>query len=304
MKIFITGGTGFVGRAVAKHLSAIGHQITILGRTATSSGQEENPRFLQGDPVHPGSWQEELRDHEAVINLAGASIFCRWNQANRREIRDSRVLSSRNIVNALRLPGCRVRVLLNGSAVGYYGERGDEELDENSSNGRGFLAEVCQAWEAEATQAEGLGIRVVRCRLGVILGKNGGALGKMVPLFRAGFGARLGSGRQWFPWIHQADLGWIFAMLLENQDISGAINCVAPEATTNGALTNTLAKVLRHPLLLPPIPAFFLRLGQGEASALLLDSLRVAPRRLEQIGFNYKFPTLASALADLLHSGE
>ena len=303
MKVFITGGTGFIGRALVEHLVAAGHQITVMGRSATSS-QEENPRHLQGNPVYPGPWQEELCRHEAVINLAGASIFCRWTPANRRKIRDSRVLTTRNIVNALRLPDCLVRVLLNGSAVGYYGNRGTEKLDEKSSLGSGFLAEICQEWETEACRAEELGMRVVRCRLGVVLGQNGGALAKMAPMFRTGLGARLGNGHQWFPWIHQTDLVRIFSLLLDHQEISGTVNCVAPEEVTNRDLTRELAKILHRPLLLPPAPAFIIRLVQGEASALLLDSQRVAPRRLEDAGFAFNFPTLTSALSDLLSPGK
>jgi len=303
MKIFITGGTGFVGRTLVVHLITAGHLVTVLGRT-TAAVQEKNLRQIQGDPGHPGPWQNELRDHDAVINLAGASIFCRWNQANRRKIFDSRILTTRNVVDALRLPGCQVKVLLNGSAVGYYGNRGEEELVESSCGGSGFLAEICKAWETEACRAEELGVRVVRCRLGVVLGNNGGALDKMTPLFRAGLGARLGSGRQWFPWIHQSDLVRIFAMLLDSQEISGAINCVAPETATNLDLSRTLAMVLHRPLFLPPVPAFFLRLVQGEASSILLDSLRVSPRRLEHSGFIYKFPTLVLALTELLNSGK
>lgn len=299
MKIFITGGTGFVGRALVAQLIAVGHQITILSRTRQTKAAG-NPCLFQGDPLHPGLWQEKLCEHEAVINLAGSTIFCRWNQANRQEIHDSRIVTTRNIANALRFPGCGVKVLLNGSAVGYYGSRGEEELREESPSGEGFLAEICKAWEAEACRAEESGVRVIRCRLGVVLGKNGGALAKMTPLFRAGLGARLGSGRQWFPWIHQTDLARIFVLCLDNPEISGAINCVAPEAVTNRDLTRTLAKVLRRPLLLPPVPTFILRLTQGEASTLLLDSLRVSPRRLADAGFTYNYPTLVSALTELL----
>lgn len=298
MKIFITGGSGFVGRALVAHLTAAGHQVTILSRSLPSTGGA-NPRLLQGDPGKPGPWQEQVAGHEAVINLAGASIFCRWNPANRREILDSRILSTRNIVSALDNPGGQGRTLLNCSAVGYYGDRGDQELTEESPAGRGFLAEVCQAWENEAIRAEVLGVRVVRCRLGVVLGP-GGALAKMTGVFRAGLGAPLGNGRQWFPWIHQGDLARIFARLLEAREISGPVNCVAPQAVTNRDLTRQLAQVLHRPLLLPPVPAFLLRLAQGEASSLLLDSLRVAPRKLLRSGFVYNFPALPEALADLL----
>lgn len=299
MKIFITGGTGFVGRALVNHLISAGHQVTILSRRG-SAVWADNPRRVQGDPAHPGPWQEILREHEAVINLAGASIFCRWNAPNRREIMDSRIVTTQNIVTALRSPESRVRVLLNGSAVGYYGNRGDAELTEESAGGAGFLAEICSAWENAAQGAEALGVRVVRCRLGVVLGRDGGALAKMAPLFRAGLGARLGDGRQWFPWIHLKDLLRIITLLLDDPQISGPVNCVAPAAVTNHELSRTLAAVLHRPLFLPPLPAFFLKILQGEASALLLDSLKVSPTVLTRAGFTYNFPTLSAALTDLL----
>lgn len=301
MKIFITGGTGFVGRALTGHPTGLGHQVTILTRAATAS-QPENSRLVQGNPANPGPWQEEMRGHDAVINLAGASIFCRWNQENKRRILDSRILSTRNIVNAMATPTSRVKVLLNCSAVGYYGDRGDEELTEDSPVGQGFLAEVCRAWEAEAARAEEYGVRVVRARLGVVLGHNGGAMAQMVRIFRLGLGARLGSGRQWFPWIHLDDLVRILALLLEDSGMSGPVNCVAPEAVTNLGLTRTLASILHRPLLLPPAAAFILKLVQGEASALLLSSQKVRPDVLNRAGFAYKYPTLAAALTNLLAS--
>lgn len=299
MKIFITGGTGFVGKALVYHLIKAGHQLTLLSRGNFGS-QTGNPRHLQGYPTQPGPWQEELCQHEAVINLAGSSIFCRWNRANRLKIHNSRVLTTRNIVDALHRPASQVKVLLNGSAVGFYGNRGDEELSEESAGGNGFLAEICTDWEAEAKRAETLGVRVVCCRLGVVLGCKGGALGKMAPPFRAGLGARLGNGRQWFPWIHLHDLLRIFDLLLNTPAISGPVNCVAPETVTNHDLTDTLARSLRRPLLMPPIPAFILKILQGEASSLLLDSDKVHPAVLNRAGFHFNFPTLAGALANLV----
>jgi hypothetical protein len=301
MKIFITGGTGFVGHALVRHFVVTGHQVTVLSRTVTATGAG-NPHLVLGDPVKPGPWQEEMRNHQAVINLAGASIFCRWNLANRQRILDSRVISTRNIATSLATSGSKAKVLLNCSAVGYYGDRGDEELTELSPNGQGFLAEICKAWEAEACRAEESGVRVVLCRLGVVLGHNGGALEKMARIFRVGGGARLGSGRQWFPWIHQSDLVRIFSLFLEDSGVAGPVNCVAPHAVTNLELTSTLADVLHRPLLLPPAPAFIIKLLQGEASALLLGSQKVRPEVINRAGFVYDFPTLAAALNNLLTS--
>ena len=301
MKIFITGGTGFVGRALVEHLAGLGHQLTVLSRGGVTS--EGGPRLVQGDPARPGPWQEEMRRHEAVINLAGHSIFCRWTAANRQRILDSRVLSTRHIVEGIRGAGSGVGLLLNCSAVGFYGNRGDQELTEDSGPGEGFLAEVCRAWEAEAIRAEEAGVRVVRCRLGVVLGRNGGALAQMAPVFRLGLGGCLGNGRQWFPWIHQDDLVGIFNHLLE-APVSGPVNCVAPENATNRDLTRALARAMHRPLLLPSIPAFVLRLLQGRAADLLLDSQKVRPQFLTRIGFAYRHPSLAGALDDLLRPAD
>lgn len=299
MKIFITGGSGFIGRELVEYLTSQGHRLTILSR-ASAPPPLANIDWVQGDPTKPGAWQDEILDHDAVINLAGASIFCRWNQANRRKIYDSRVLTTRNIVAALKSSSHLVRVLLNGSAVGFYGDPGKIEVDESSGGGRGFLAEVCAAWEKEANLAEQTGVRVVRCRLGVILGRGGGALEQMLPLFRAGLGTRLGSGRQWFPWLHLGDLVRIFNLFLIDPRFSGPVNCVAPDQITNQALTRDLAHALHKPLLLPPVPAWVLKVVQGEASSLLLGSIKVRPSVLQEAGFSYDFPTLTMALDDLL----
>jgi hypothetical protein len=299
MNIFITGGSGFIGSELVRYLTSQGHRLTLLSR-ATSPPGLTNINWVRGNPSQPGPWQNEMAKHEAVINLAGSSIFCRWNKNNRQNIYDSRILTTRNIANALARPPHRVQVLLNGSAVGFYGNPGETEVDETSGPGQGFLAEICTAWEKEASRAERSGVRVVRCRLGVILGRDGGALEKMLPVFRAGFGARLGSGRQWFPWLHLRDLVRIFNRILVDQDFSGPINCVAPELVTNAVLTRTLAQALQKKQILPPAPSLVLKLVQGEASALLLNSLKVRPAVLLEAGFNYDFPTLSAALNDLV----
>jgi hypothetical protein len=299
MKIFVTGGSGFIGRELVQFLTDQGHQLTILSRGSTPP-RLTNIGWVHGDPTRPGPWQREMREHQAVINLAGASVFCRWARANRRRILDSRLLATRNVVEALAEPGCRTNLLINGSAVGYYGDGGDRVLTEASPAGAGFLAEVAAAWEAEANQAAKSGTRVVCCRLGVVLGRNGGALAEMLPIFRAGFGTRLGSGRQWFPWIHLQDLARIVALILNRTKISGPVNCVAPEQVTNAELTRILAGTLRKPLALPAAPAWILRLLRGEASDLMLSSLRIKSDILPATGFSFNFPTLPEALANLL----
>jgi hypothetical protein len=259
--------------------------------------------LCQGDPTRPGPWQEEAAGHDAFINLAGASIFQRWSREYKEAILASRVESTANLVAALRRRrGGPPAVLVNASAVGYYGFCGDQELHEDAPPGEDFLARVCREWEAQAVKAQDLGARVVRCRLGIVLGAGGGALGQMLPLFRRGLGGVLGSGRQWFSWVHQADLSQALAFCLEQQDINGPVNCCSPHPLTNRDFTRALAKALGKPAFLP-VPGFALRLVLGEFGSVLLTGQRVVPRALAKAGFGFRFPTVDQALADLLGKG-
>jgi uncharacterized protein len=303
MKVFITGGTGFVGRNLAKRLIALGHEVTVITRSAEKS-QTLLPRaaFVEGNPNKPGSWQDVVPTHEVIINLAGRSIFTYWTEKARREIIDSRVSITRNIVDALQAAP-QGTLFISTSAVGYYGSTMDDRpLDEDSPPGDDFLAEVGKLWEAEAKRAESFGVRVAICRFGIILGKDGGAIEKMIPAFRYCLGSPLGSGKQWFSWIHLEDILSIIVFLMENKGLSGVVNATAPHPVRNIELTETLARVLRRPLILPAVPGFLLRSALGEFGNILLEGQRVVPKRLLGSGYPFRFATLEEALQDLVGS--
>ena len=234
MRVFITGGSGFVGSKLTAELTGQGHQVTILTRSIRKNLLlPEGASFLQGDPTHEGPWQESVADHDAVINLAGASIFARWTDDYKRTLRESRLLTTRHIVEAMAPRSGQETHLISTSAVGYYGFHGDEPLEEESPPGTDFLATLAADWEAAALEAKQYGARVVLCRFGIVLGRRGGALAQMLPSFRYWMGAPLGSGTQWFSWIHEQDLADIFRFVLERNDIDGPINCTAPDPVRN-----------------------------------------------------------------------
>ncbi len=303
MKVFITGGTGFVGRNLAKRLITLGHEVTVITRSAEKS-RTLLPRaaFVEGNPTKPGSWQEVVPAHDVVINLAGRSIFTYWTPKARHEIIDSRVSITRNVVDALQAAPPRT-LFISTSAVGYYGSTMDDRpLDEDSPPGNDFLAEVGKLWEAEARRAESFGVRVAICRFGIILGKDGGAIEKMIPAFRYCLGSPLGSGKQWFSWIHLEDILGIMVFLMENKGLSGVFNATAPRPVRNKELTETLAGVLRRPLILPAVPGFVLRSILGEFGNILLEGQRVVPKRLLGSGYPFRFAALEEALQDLIGS--
>ncbi|MFP4086788.1 MAG: TIGR01777 family oxidoreductase [Desulfobacteraceae bacterium] len=300
MRIFMTGGKGFVGTLLSRALCAQGHQVTALTRSVR--GDEKTPEgvsLFQGDPTQPGPWQQQVAGHEVIINLAGESVFKRWTREAKKRILDSRVETTRNLVEALS-PDASGTTLVSTSAVGYYGFHGDEALDEDSPPGDDFLASVCRQWETGAIAAQSKGARVVICRLGIILGERGGALQKMVPLFKKGLAGPLGSGKQWVSWIHQEDLAAIYLLLLEERsDLSGPVNCTAPHPVTNKEMTHVLAKVLNRPAVMPAMPAFAVRSLMGESSSLYLKGQKVLPQRLTEAGFSFQFPDLKGALSGL-----
>ncbi len=234
MKIFMTGGTGFVGTTLARELTAKGHSVTVLMRKV-ESGVSLPPGAisLEGDPTIRGAWQERVPEHEAFINLAGASIFTRWTDEAKRVIRESRILTTRHLVEAMAPRKGKETHLFSTSGAGYYGYHEDEELSEESPPGTDFLAMLSREWEAEAVKATEHGVRVVLCRFGIVMGRNGGMLGEIVPIFRMFLGANLGSGNQWLSWIHEQDLARIFLFLLENRGLEGPLNCTAPEPVRN-----------------------------------------------------------------------
>ncbi len=301
MNIFITGGTGFIGTHLTDALIRSGHQVTILTRKVRGNHvYPDQCRFVQGDPTEKGLWQEEIKGHDAVINLAGSSIFKRWTGSAKRGIRESRILTTHNVVEAISGFGHPGMTLINGSAVGYYGFHEDEELDEESPPGSDFLANLAQEWESVAAGAQKTGVRVVITRFGVVLGRGGGALGMMVPLFAKGMGSPLGNGKQWFSWIHVADLVQIFLFILENKNITGPVNCTAPHPARNKAFTKALGAALNKPVFLPAVPGFAIRLVMGEFSDVLVRGQKVLPRKLRDAGFSFQFPEIEKALRNLV----
>jgi uncharacterized protein len=302
MNIFMTGGTGFVGSFLSRELALQGHDITILTR------QERHPtpshsriRFLTGDPKQEGTWMAAVPQHDWVINLAGASINTKWTDEVKKTIYDSRIATTRNLVDAL-AAGDRRQLFCSTSAPGYYGPRGEEELTEESPPGQDFLAQVAQDWEAEALKAQDLDIRTVITRFGVVLGKGGGMLEQLVPLFKRFVGGPVGSGQQWFSWIHQQDLGQAFLFLLEHPDLFGPVNFTAPHPVRNRDFAQALGRALNRPAFLPA-PAFMLRLLYGEFAEVVLTGQKVLPQKLLAAGFQYHFPTIDQALQHLLGEG-
>lgn len=304
MKVFLTGGTGFVGGYVSRRLAGNGCEVVVLSRSERSGSRLPQGVALEvGDSTRPGAWQERIAECDAVINLAGASIFTRWTREARKEIVESRILTTRNVVEAL-AAGRRGKetLLISASAVGYYGGRMDDALlDENSPAGDDFLADVSREWESEALAAESAGTRVAICRFGIVFGKGGGALERMAPPFRKGLGSPIGNGKQWFSWVHIEDLFRIVAFVMEEGGLSGVVNCTAPNPVTNEELTKALARALKRPLIAPSVPGFVVRMVLGEFAEVLLTGQRVAPKRLLDAGFRFQFPELGAALEDLLH---
>lgn len=301
MKVFITGGTGFVGTTLLNSLVSRGFEVTLLSRSARGDRiLPEGASLMKGDPTEKGPWQDELCDHDIIINLAGASIFTRWTDSAKKNIRESRILTTRNLVEALSGRRGKATLFLSTSAVGYYGFHQDEELDENTLPGEGFLASLTYDWEVEAKKARDFGARVLLCRFGIVLGLKGGALGKMVPLFKWGLGSPLGSGRQWFPWIHEEDLVSIYLFLIDQKDLSGPVNCTAPHPVTNREMTLALGEALGKPVFMPRIPGFMIKVLMGEFGSVLLNSQRVLPMKLLQKGFRFRFPYISDALGNLV----
>ncbi len=300
MEVFITGGSGFIGHALSQGLTEQGHGVTVLSRSAQGAGRlPVGVGTCLGDPTRPGAWQEEAARHQAFINLAGASIFERWNEPYKRLMLDSRVLSTRHLVEAIaKRPAGQPAVLISASAVGYYGFHGDEELDETAPPGDDFLAQVCRQWEEEARKAEEASARVVRARFGIVLGARGGALAKMLPLFRLGLGGPLGGGGQWFSWVHQHDMVQAVLFCLADQSLNGPVNCTAPQPVSNRELSRALGRALGRPAWLPA-PSLAVRLALGEFASVVLRGQRVVPRVLGAQGFRFAFPTIDEALAGL-----
>jgi uncharacterized protein (TIGR01777 family) len=298
MKVLITGANGFVGTHLATFLLREGHQVTGLVRSeAKGRALPAGASVLVGDSMKPGSWQEGVAGHDVLINLAGANIFKRWNRAYKKLLRDSRILTTRNLVDAIESDGRGT--LLSTSAVGYYGFSQDEKLDETAPPGADFLAELARDWETEAFRAREKGVRVIVHRFGIVLGRAGGALPMMALPFRLFAGGTMGSGSQWLSWIHIEDLCRAVLFVASNKEMEGPVNFTAPEPVTNRELAATIAEVLHRPSWMWT-PGFVMELVLGEFGSVMLKGQRVVPRVLELNGFYFKYPDIKSALLDLL----
>jgi len=298
MRVAVSGSTGLVGSQVVASFSTAGHEVVRLVRRPPAPGEEA----VRWDPEKGEVYAAGLDGLDAVVHLAGENIASgRWNAARKAAIRDSRVNGTRFLCDALAGLARPPKTLVCASAVGIYGDRGEEPLTEVSSPGTGFLAEVCREWEAASAPAGGKGIRVVALRIGMVLAPGGGALARMLPLFRAGLGGVIGGGRQYISWVALDDLPGIVLHALQRGDLSGPVNAVAPRPVTNREFTEALGKALSRPTLLP-VPAFALRLAVGGemADALLLASARVVPKRLLDTGFAFRSPELETTLRRLL----
>ena len=284
MKLLVAGGTGFIGAPLCETLARRGHEVVLLRRADSPAAG--------------------LPGVQGVINLAGEPIAAkRWSPAQKCCIRESRLETTRRLISAIAASPVKPSVLVNASAVGYYGSRTDETLIESSAAGRGFLAETCQAWEAEAQRAEPLGVRVVRLRIGVVLGPGGGALAKMAPPFRLFLGGPLGSGRQWVSWVHRDDVIGLIEWALAHPQLSGAVNATAPNPVMMREFCVRLGRVLRRPSW-APVPAMILRLGLGEMAEMLLTGQRVMPDAARRAGYAFRFDDVEQALQACLRPAD
>jgi uncharacterized protein (TIGR01777 family) len=306
MQVFVTGGTGLIGTRLINHLVKRGDDVVNLTRRPAAARERlgSGCTIVEGDPMQAGPWMDAVASCDAVINLAGENVFARrWSTAFKELLHASRIQGTRNVAQAIaRSPKAadgRPKVLVNASAVGYYGPRGDEELDEDSPAGEDFLAHACVEWEKEARATEASGVRVARVRVGVVLDREGGALAQMLTPFKLGVGGPVGSGKHWMSWIHHADMGGILLMALDNPSASGPINGTAPNPVSNKEFSKVLGRVLHRPAFLPT-PRFALRLMLGEVAQLVTTGQRVLPRRALQLGYSFRFPSLDAALADIL----
>jgi uncharacterized protein len=308
MRVFVTGGTGLVGTRLVRRLTERRDEAVVLSRRAATAREKFGGTctVVEGDPVQAGAWMDAVGDCDAVIHLAGENVFARrWNEAFKATLRDSRVRSTANVVAALarkpRTAAGNAKVLVNASAIGYYGPHGDEELTEASPPGDDFLARLCIDWEREARRAEPHGVRVAMVRVGVVLDKEGGALRKLLLPFKLGAGGPVGSGRQWMSWIHHADLVVLFLFALDTAGAAGPLNGTAPNPVTNREFGKALGHTLHRPAFVWT-PGFALRLALGEVADVITTGQRVLPKRPLELGYSFRFPTLEESLADIVKS--
>ena len=296
MRLVVAGGTGFVGGALRARLREKGHVLTILTRTQSSRAQATNEEWITWEPLAGNAPVAAIDGTDGIINLAGEPIAAkRWTAGQKEKIRASRIATTRALVDAVAGAKVKPKFLINGSAVGYYGPHGDETVSEETRPGSDFLSRLCVEWETEANKAAQHGLRVVLLRTGIVLGRGGGALAKMVPPFKFFAGGPLGSGKQWMPWIHMEDEVGLILFALENGSASGPLNATAPNPVMMREFCSTLGGVLGRPSW-APVPAFALKALLGEMADMLLTGQRAVPERAQRLGYKFRYPNLPEAL--------
>jgi uncharacterized protein len=291
MRVTITGASGLIGRPLVDALRDRGDDVTILSR--------DPQRGVTWDPLSEPAPDEALAGRDAVVHLAGENVAQRWTDSAKRSIRESRVIGTQALLDGLRTADPRPGVLVSASAVGYYGDRGDEVLDESSDPGTDWLAGVCVDWEAAAREAEGLGMRVCSLRTGVVLSREGGALAKMLPPFRVGLGGPVAGGGQYMPWIHLDDVVGLYLAALDAPAYTGPINATGPAPVTNRDFSKALGRVLHRPAV-APVPKLAVRLLFGEMAEIVTGGQRAVPKRAAELGYDFRHPRLDPALEDVL----
>lgn len=300
MRYFILGSTGFIGCHLVKHLLSQGHEVTALVRSGKKSLPDslDSADIVYGNPLAPGEWQHHVQDDnvDVVVNLVGNPILQRWTPGRKQAIHHTRMVSTRMVVQAL--AEARPKIFLCANAVGYFGHGGNTVLTDDAMPGKDFLATICRTWQQEAEGARAHGHRVIIGRFAPVLGKKGGLLAPLLPVFRAGLGGMLGNGRQWMSWIHIHDLCRAIVFCVDKASIQGGCNMTSPHPVTNKQFTSLLGRVLHRPTLLR-VPGWGLRMVYGQAATVILNSQRCVPSRLEQAGFAFHFPNAGSALEDI-----
>jgi len=299
MRALVTGATGFVGDRLLANLQ----EAVVLSRDAAKA-EKDLAKFgvkaFSWNPTKEAAPAEAFAGIDTVFHLAGESVASgRWTSAKKVRMRESRIAGTRNLIATLAALPVKPKVLVSASAVGYYGDRGDEILDESATPAGDYLAELCQGWEREALAAKPHGIRVVTIRIGIVLGPKGGALAKMLTPFYLGAGAPLGNGKQYMPWIHLEDLVRMMLFAAEHENVHGALNGTAPDPVTNREFTKTLGRAIHRPTFMPPVPGFMLKIMFGEFGSILLNSQRAIPKAAERAGFKFEYPQLESALQSI-----
>jgi uncharacterized protein len=296
MRLVVAGASGFIGSALSSRLLEKGHTLTLLTRAAPREGSTATKRWVHWTPNASGEWEAVVNAAEGVINLAGEPIAAkRWTAEQKRKIRASRIETTAGIVKAIAKAEPKPGFLINASAIGYYGPRGDEVISEEVPPGTDFLAQVCRDWEREAKNAERRGLRVVCVRTGIVLGRGGGALAKMVPPFKFFMGGPLGSGNQWMSWIHLEDEVGLLLHLIEHAEASGPFNATAPNPVRMKEFCQNLGRVMGRPSW-APVPAFALRILLGEMAEMLLTGQRAVPAAAQRLGYDFRYPNLYDAL--------